>query len=116
MPATEIQFLIELMLNHKLPAPIKDKLIARIGEVEQALTSSPYVANLGNKPNGSVVHVPLVGTISSNGITPTQAPSTQKILDQQAMETPAAPPRIVVPQEITTFKGNGTSTRGPRKF
>lgn len=38
---TEIQWLVQLMLDHKLPGPVKEKFIARIGEVEAALSTKP---------------------------------------------------------------------------
>ncbi len=92
---TEIQFLISLMLEHKLPEPVKQKLIARIGEVE-ALLSRP-------------------GHMSA--VTPRtiiQAPSTQAILDQDTVHTPPPPPatKRIVGGEVST--GNGT--KGPRKW
>lgn len=100
---TEIQFLIDVILNHKLPSQVKDVLIARIGEVEASLQSRPIAR-------------PLLPVSA-----PLQAPSTQRILDEMALEggsviTPPPQTRMVVPTEIITSKGNGTSTRGPRKF
>lgn len=35
---TEIQFLLDLLLNEKLNTTVKEKLLARIGEVEQRFT------------------------------------------------------------------------------
>ena len=66
---TELQFLIDLLLNHKLPAQTKKAVAARIGQVE---------ASYGTVPPSGIVH------------TPKQAPSTQRILDQ--MEAPELPP------------------------
>jgi hypothetical protein len=64
---TEIQWLVDVMLHHKLPGPVKDKFIARIGEVETLLNQQPKV---------------LVQRSSGVNIPGYQAPSTQKILDE----------------------------------
>jgi hypothetical protein len=51
-----------------------------------------------------------------------QAPSTQRLLDDMTTQSgtmviPAqVPQRTITPTEVVTSKGNGTSTRGPRKF
>ncbi len=90
---TEIRFLLDLVLNHKLPAEAKKLCLERIGEVEASLIPPPR-------------HL---------SVSTAQAPSTQRALDAQIQTTaPTAPPIInrVVGGEIQT--GNGT--RGPRKF
>lgn len=102
---TEIQFLISLMLEHKLPEAVKQKLIARIGEVEALLQRPGYM---------SAVTPALIKTSPY-----AQAPSMQKILDQEPLVSPVAPyvpPRQVTPTEVVTSKGNGGFTKGPRKF
>lgn len=99
---TEIQFLISLMLEHKLPEPVKQKFITRIGEVEALLQKPTY------QPS------PAPRTIVSG----TQAPSTQRILD----EMPTAQRAISkVPETIDKETGmpivqTGKGTAGPRKF
>lgn len=98
---TEIQFLIDLILNGKLSASAKEKCVARIGEVEASLTK------MNPKP---IPQQPIIQTTTQ------QAPSMQRIIDEVAMTPTPAPKRIVVPTEVITSTGNGTSTRGPRKF
>lgn len=112
---TEIQWLVDVMLNHKLPEPVKQKFIARIGEVEATLiprSSNGRTSSFGLENGGSN---PSRGTI--------QAPSTQKILDEMAQhpqavietQAPVLPPvsrKRVVGGEVET--GNGT--KGPRKW
>lgn len=103
---TELQWLIKMLTQHKLSTSLKDLFIERIGEVEAALSNTPKnsvtgrlsLENGGWNPPGR----------------PIQAPSMQRIMDE--VETPALPPRVIVPQEVVISKGNGTSTRGPRKF
>jgi hypothetical protein len=41
---TEIQFILDLVMNHKLPVAVKEKLLARIGEVEQRFSVQPILA------------------------------------------------------------------------
>lgn len=96
---TELQWLIKMLTTHKLPNALKDLFIERIGEVEATLSSKQI----------------RMQTNPMNPMAPQQAPSTQRLLDQQAI-VPQPPPRIELPKEIITSSGNGTSTRGPRKF
>ena len=92
---TELQWLIKMLTQHKLPASLKDLFIERIGEVEMSLS----------KPEAPARPAPVL----------TQAPSTQRILDE--MEAPAPVARVVIPKEIVTSTGAaGSTTRGPRKF
>jgi hypothetical protein len=101
---TEIRFLLDLVLSHKLPPAAKKACLERIGEVE---------ANLGQKP----AYV--------QNITPplAQAPSTLAAMQRHGMlpvepapptAAPILPPATarIVGGEVNT--GNGT--RGPRKF
>lgn len=102
---TELQWLIKMLTQHKLPGPVKDLFIERIGEVEASYSKAPKPIYQEPRVYGSTM----------------QAPSTQKILDAQQVlvETGSNTQqraRIIVPQEVTTSVGNGTSTRGPRKF
>lgn len=110
---TEIQWLVDLMLNHKLPGPVKDRFIARIGEVEAQLTprsSNGRTSSFGLENGGS---------IPSRG-TNVQSPSTQKILDEIEMQTPVRA-AVNIPSKIDKETGRpmvdtGKGTSGPRKF
>lgn len=58
---TEIQFLLDIIMNHKLSADVKAKLLARIGEVEQRLTNAQpirqqHVASSGPIEPQAIVH------------------------------------------------------------
>jgi len=104
---TEIQFLISLMLEHpKMPEQLKQKLITRIGEVEALLQRPGYMT-----------------AVTPRLITTAQAPSTQRILDEDAgvlntqtiaasMQAPVIATQRIKGGEIQT--GNGT--KGPRKW
>lgn len=114
---TELSFLLELLLNHRLTKPTKDLLQARIKEVESNLNSNPIPLQVNKIPT-------TIQPIKPNPNA--QAPSTQAILDKEAGLTPQplpkeenlpiATPRVVTPVELTRNMGNGSTLRGPRKF
>lgn len=99
---TELQWLIKLLTQHKLPKGVKDLFIERLGEVEQQLAKSFLQAP------GSI-----------NRFTPSpiaQAPSTIAAMERQASEPLPMPPPVM-PQRIVGGEINtGNGTRGPRKF
>lgn len=97
---TEIQWLCDVLVTCKMSSSLKDRFIARIGEV----TSTPQPVIL-NRPN--VLQ---------------QAPSTQRILDEMN-SSPAIPMRAPtpLPERIDKETGRamvatGKGTSGPRKF
>lgn len=95
---TELQWLIKLLTKHKLSPALKNLFIERIGEVESQLSSRGPARPI----------IPPIGI---------QAPSTMKNLEEAIYPTNTSiAPRTIIPTEVVTSKGNGTSTRGPRKF
>lgn len=106
---SEIQFLLNIVLNYKIPQVLKEVCLKRIGEIEQNLRR-PVVSVSGNL-------TPFPG-LGSN----VQAPSTQRILDQTANPAPqvVTPPPLQRDKEtgmlnVTTSVTSGGSTRGPSK-
>ena len=105
---TELQFLIDLLLNHGLKASTKKHIADRIAQVE----SNMY------KPS---VVIPQAIPINRSTL---QAPSTQAILDREGIvpnSTPIASiPAPVLPQATNRIVGGevqtGKGSRGPRKF
>lgn len=103
---TELQWLIKILTQTKLAAPLKDIFIERLGEVEAQLTKSMY---------------PPIGAIPRTNIT-VQSPSTQRLLEEQAINQIASP--IMPPPMQRTMKTldtqplvqTGNGTKGPRKF
>ena len=98
---TEIRFLLDLVLNYKLPAEAKKLCLERIGEVEASLA-------LPQRPLIPLIRNPIE-----------QAPSTQRLMDMQgtAPVTPMTAPVINPAQRIVGGEVNtGNGTRGPRKF
>lgn len=106
---TELQWLIKVLTQQKLSNTLKDLFIERIGEVETRLQGVRPV--LGPTPQ----------PLSPTG----QAPSTQKILDEMALEqntNPITPQRVIVPRRtqskepVVTSVTNGGFTSGPKKW
>lgn len=100
---TEIQWLVDIILHNKVPGPLMEKFVARIGEVEAQL-SRPIITQ---RP------VPTTG--------PVQVASTQRILDQIANETPLVKAAVSIPSVVDKETGRamvntGKGTSGPRKF
>jgi hypothetical protein len=58
---TEIEFLVELLINDELSETVKNKLLARISEVEKnrTFTPAPYVVPYVTTPN-IVLNPPLI--------------------------------------------------------
>lgn len=98
---TEIAFLLDLVLNHKMSAEAKKRCIERIGEVEAKLSTQ-------TPPPRPTTWAP------------TQSPSTLAALERHSIiEGPPPVPAVRAPTvltEVVTSTTNGGSTRGPRKF
>lgn len=112
-PATELQFLIDLLLNHKLNPTTKKLVADRIGFVEVSLRSTQQ-----NVPRGTQAPY----TVNPD-LKMLQAPSTQKILDRDGppiltpiVVAPAAPPILATQRIIGGEVNTGGGSRGPRKF
>lgn len=118
---TEIQWLVDIMLNNKLSEPVKQKFIARIGEVEAKLTPSRPA------PFG---HPGLVNPVIGPSA---QSPSTQAALARQQAEgiepfvgsnspvaqTLGAAQALNARQQAIAIAASGAPEKGrtsPRKF
>lgn len=86
--ASELSFLIELLLKHKLPNATKDLIAARIKDVEEVLSVARPVNNYVARP------------VSNNGTGVIQAPSTQAFLDRNPDLAAAAIPSAPMPVEV----------------
>ena len=83
---SELQFLIDLLLNHKLGPSTKKIVADRIGEVEQSLRDRPL-----HNMQPSMQHRAPTG----------QAASTQRILDSIASEAPPIPVEAIAQTPAT---------------
>lgn len=122
---SELSFLLELLLNHKLPKPTKEAITTRIKEVEgrisQPVQTSGFMTTSQARPPKTA-----------------QSPSTQRILDEMAAEgvligavtqqqdipaqiaqTPAAAMALASRAEAIRIAVSGKEEKGrtsPRKF
>lgn len=102
---TELQFLVDLLLNSELNEDVKKKCIKRIGVVESSMRGDSAIIPL-KKQKSQMIH----GA--------TQAPSTIAAMQRHAempempLPTPTPAAQRIIGGEVST--GNGT--KGPRKF
>lgn len=118
---SELSFLIELLLKHKLPVATRDLIAARIKDVEQGLSAVRHISSPVVKP------LP-IGMVQ-------QAASTQAILDrnpdlaipvvsnvvpvEQVAQTPAAAAAMAARAAMINQAMSGKPKEGeksPRKF
>jgi hypothetical protein len=108
---TELSFLLDLLLNHKLPKATKEAITGRIKEIE-TLAHQPTITQPQWQPRPP-----------RNA----QSPSTQRILDEMAQEpsvsqiaqTPAVAAALAARQEAISIALSGKEEKGrssPRKF
>lgn len=106
---SEIKFLLDLVLNHKLPPTAKKACLERIGEVEQYLVTAirpqPVMAQGPTQKSAAQLRFEMEQAVG--------APIQVNVDDAETIVAPVvAPVKRIVGGEIHT--GNGT--RGPRKF
>jgi hypothetical protein len=95
---TELSFLLSLLLDHKLPKAVQGLIKDRIKEIQLTPQQPIRINPMIRDPHA-------------------QAPSTQALLDQAPIMTPAAIKRIVGGEISTGGSASGLSgTKGPRKF
>lgn len=105
---TELQFLIDLLLNHKLNPTTKKLVADRIGQVE-----STYRA-----PLPAAIHSPSVFRPTT-----VQAPSTQAILDREVGADVSSPtplptpvPKMATDRIVGGEINTGQNIKGKRKW
>lgn len=112
--ATELQFLIDLLLNHRL-SPTTKKLVAdRIGFVETSLRQ-PNVLRGTISPiamHPSLQQAPSTMAAMAKHNIPEEAFATAPVQPQAAMVATKPASARIIGGEVST--GNGT--KGPRKF
>jgi|SRR5271166_2907681 len=103
---TELNFLIKLLLDSNLDTDTKKLVADRIREVESMLTQP-----IGYQVASNITR--------QSGVTNIQAPSMQRILEQNPDLAPVAMPvntKIIPPKEQEIVMPNGSSIKGPRKW
>jgi hypothetical protein len=127
---TELSFLLDLLLNHKLPKPTREAVTARIKHVEAGLTASPQGrVNAHLAAVAAVVPPHLVGqspsTVAamlrheSNGAAPPIAVAPIVDTPPAVAVTPAAAAALAERQNTIAAAISGKAEKGrtsPRKF
>jgi len=98
--STELSFLVELLLNHKLTKPTKDLIASRIKEVESSLSTpmiraSPRVVAAEPAP----LHQPT----TINPIVAQQSPSTQALMMAHPELIPPMPKAATEEQSVAVI-------------
>lgn len=110
---SEIQWILNLLMNYQLPDEVKKLCLDRIGEVEKKL-NEPRQAPIQHAQHPMAVNIP-----PRSGISLAQA---RDEMLQAGMQGPMGqgslmPPVIPQQQEVITSIGpGGSSTRGPNKL
>lgn len=107
---TEIRFLLDLVLTHKLPPAAKKACLERIGEVEASLLTAPRPTAQPNPVTNPTAQAPsTLAAMAKHGLIPSNGQDLSTLTP-----APILPPATnrIVGGEVST--GNGT--RGPRKF
>lgn len=109
---TELSFLLDLLVNHKLTKVTKDAILLRIGQVEMAMHPKMLV------PLGSGVVPPhLVGQAPSTvaAMMKHEVPAPAPVPIEAVAQTPAAAAALAARQEAMNQAMNGKGM-SPRKF
>ena len=122
---TELSFLVELLLNHKLPKVTKDLVASRIKEVEQSFGQrpQPYVQAVRPNPTGQAAstlaamerHANSTGLSGVTASHHVEAPLEQGVM----VSTPAAAAAVASRQQAinAALSGKIDKVNGrPRKF
>lgn len=103
---SELSFLLELLLNHKLPKATKEVVVGRIKEIE----ASPV-----NRPNPWLA----VAAQAQKPPKTAQSQSTQRILDEMANEgmvMPIEPQHFTAKDQLNVMVGSGEQASIPTQI
>ena len=104
---TELSFLLDLLLNHKLPKPVRAAVTARIKDVEGRL--SPTLERRPNPASGATQPPSTLAALARQEPLPVIA-NSPVVLSGQVIDKETGRPSVI------TGTSNFGSTRGPRKF
>ncbi len=103
---TEIAWLVQFIMKHKISDEAKEACIARIGEVESSIAS---------RPTPTVQPLPVHRPISQAQLQDMQGEGGATAIVPPLTQRPLPPPLVgAIPHKVEVHTGNGT--RGPRKF
>ena len=102
---TEIQWIVNLMLNHPMSDDMKKLCLERISEVESKFSQPKINQNI--LPASLNTYVPPIGPSATTHIPPPVSMPLQAPITVEALKSMG---------DIVTGGGNGTSIRGPNKM
>ncbi len=105
---TELTFLLELLLEHKLPKKTKDVVAARIRVVEEDLSNKLQTFPTVNRPAAPPVPITPFPTSIVHGAQ--QAPSTMALLAKDASSPPGLPQPLPPQAELPPAVANIAQT------
>lgn len=103
---SELSFLIELLLNHKLPKPTRDAVAERIKDVEANLATNPTIHTRLSSVNGSPVVVG--GSVQSASTAALLAKHPDLVAQMNA--APAAPVAVIAQTPAAVAAMNSRQT------
>ena len=117
MHTTELSFLLELLLNHKLPKLTKDLVSERIKEVEQRLSNASPVTHVTQRSVSVPYQAPsTVALMEKHGI---EIPQPAPVPIEQVAQNPATAQALASRQQAIAQALSGNFPKGqerPRKF
>lgn len=118
---TELAFLLELLLNHKLPRPTKVAVTERIKEVEQRLGNATLQRPAAPLQSQGFIPPHLANQAPSTIAAMARHPDLAAALEQPAVvaQTPAAQAALASRQQAIAIATSGKEEKGrtsPRKF
>ena len=120
MTISELSFLIELLLKHKLPAATKELVAQRIKDVEENLSNLSSARSISSRPvNVSSIHGGAVQSASTTAAIERHAIITEAAGSITVAQTPAAAAALEARTQAITdsLSGKIDKQRGsPRKF
>lgn len=114
---TELSFLLDLLLNHKLPKVTRDAVAARIKEVEAIFISPGYIPNFAPIRSTGSNQAPSMQAIMARNPDLMVAPAPEKV--EIVAQTPAAVAALNSRQQAIAESMAGKvnkETGRPRKF
>lgn len=114
---TELSFLIDLLLNQKLPKPVRDLISIRIKEVETTINSGAFPRMQRSSPPPSIQSASTLALLEKHGPLPTIEMPPVPV--EEIAQTPQTAAALVSRQEAISNSMTGKVEKGrtsPRKW
>lgn len=117
---TELSFLLDILLNHKLQKATKELIMARIKEVEEGLTHKPQIyspvpgAILPGTINGQVAST--AALLAKHNLPMPPAQPVAEIAQTPATQAALAARQAIMEGNKPSMVSTGKGTLGPKKW